>query len=189
MGRSGTGLGMAVVWGTVKDHGGHIEAESKPGQGTTFTLYFPAVRQAKTMQGFRPLPVAQFHGDGKTVLVVDDVETQREVALIMLEKLGYRATAVESGEAAVAYLETNQVDILLLDMIMNPGINGLETYQRILAIRPGQKAVIASGYTETEQVRAAQRLGAGRYIRKPYSLDLLGSALRDTLAGEARDVE
>lgn len=182
MGRSGTGLGMAVVWGTVKDHGGQIEVKSKAGEGTTFTVYFPATAKVEAVKMDRP-PIERFQGKGETVLVVDDVETQREIAVVMLEKLGYEAAAVDSGEAAVEYLKTNRVDILLLDMIMNPGISGLETYKRILEIHPNQKAVIASGYTETDQVRSAQRLGAGRYIRKPYSIEILGSALRETLTG------
>lgn len=182
MGRSGTGLGMAVVWGTVKDHGGHIEVESTKGEGTTFTIYLPTTPEpAKTHVVQRSID--RLTGHGETVLVVDDVDTQREIAQVMLEKLGYKPTAVASGEAAVQYLQTNQVDLLVLDMIMSPGIGGLETYQRILDIHPNQKAVLASGYTETEQVREAQRLGAGRYLRKPYSLEQLGLAIRLTLEG------
>jgi len=99
-------------------------------------------------------------------------------------KLGYVVSAVSSGEEAVEYLETRHVDLVLLDMIMDPGIDGLETYTRILKHHPCQKAVIVSGYAETERVRQAQRLGAGPYVKKPYLIDRLGIAIRAELDRE-----
>jgi DNA-binding NarL/FixJ family response regulator len=83
-----------------------------------------------------------------------------------------------SGEEAIRYLKTNPVDVLVLDMIMDPGMDGLETYRRILKFRPGQKAVIASGFSETGRVREAQRLGAGAYVKKPFLSDKIGPAIR-----------
>lgn len=177
MGRSGTGLGLAVVWGTVKDHEGYIDIETGNGKGTCFSLYFPATREAlpepKTAAG-RP----DIQGRGESILVVDDVAEQRELATHMLLKLGYVVMAVASGEEAVAYLENRHVDLVLLDMIMDPGIDGLETYMRILKSHPCQKAVIVSGYAETERVKQAQLLGAGPYVKKPYLIDRLGIAIR-----------
>ena len=99
----------------------------------------------------------------------------------MLGKLGYRAVTAATGEEAVIYLKHNSVDLLVLDMIMGDGIDGLETYRRIVERHPGQKAVIASGYSETERVRAAQRLGAGHYIKKPYTLQKIGIAVKSEL--------
>ncbi|MDA8137205.1 MAG: PAS domain S-box protein [Desulfobacteraceae bacterium] len=180
MGRSGTGLGMAVVWGTVQDHGGHIDVKSTAGQGTTFTIYFPATREALPAEE-PTLSIDNFKGSGENVLIVDDVETQREIATAMLITLGYTPAAVKSGEEAVEYLKTRTVELVLLDMIMRPGIDGLETYKRILALHPGQKAIIASGFSETERVKEAQALGAGTYIRKPYSIERLGLAIRKEL--------
>jgi DNA-binding NarL/FixJ family response regulator len=84
---------------------------------------------------------------------------------------------------AVEYLRSNRVDLLLLDMIMEPGMDGLDTYRRIIEMYPGQKALIASGYTETDQVREAQQLGAGRYLKKPYTLKGLGLAVYLELGG------
>jgi DNA-binding NarL/FixJ family response regulator len=81
----------------------------------------------------------------------------------------------------VEYLRGNKVDIILLDMIMTPGIDGLETYRRILRVNPRQKVIIVSGYAETQRVREAQRLGAGRYIRKPYMIKDIGIAIREEL--------
>ncbi len=158
MGKSGPGLGMAVAWGTVKDHNGFIDALSREGVGTTFSLYFPATREAPRAASI-PWRFADHRGNGQTILVVDDVAEQREIASAVLTKLGYRAEAASSGEAAVDDVARRPVDLLLLDMVMDPGIDGLETYQRILEIHPGQQAVIASGYAETSRVREAQQLG------------------------------
>ena len=180
MGRSGTGLGMAVVWGTVKDHKGYIDVQSTEGKGTTFTLYFPVSRKEITGKE-EALPMEEYMGKGETVLVVDDVEEQREMASRILNKLGYSVTSVSSGEEAVDYMRDNSADLLVLDMIMDPGIDGLETYKRILELHPGQKAIIASGFAETDRVKKAQRLGAGEYIKKPYTLGKIGMAVRDEL--------
>ena len=81
----------------------------------------------------------------------------------------------------MAYLQTNRVDLLVLDMIMEPGMDGLETYQRVVEINPKQKAIIVSGFSETERVKAAQELGAGAYVRKPYILEKIGLAIRREL--------
>ena len=180
MGRSGTGLGMAVVWGTVKDHKGYIDVKSTEGKGTTFTLYFPVTRKESAKDESR-LSIEDYRGTGESILVVDDVKEQREIAGQVLKRLGYSVTSVSSGEEAVDYMKDNSADLLVLDMIMDPGIDGLETYKRILELRPGQKAIIVSGFSETERVREAQRLGAGAYVRKPYLLEKFGLAVRDEL--------
>ena len=179
MGRSGTGLGLAVVWNVVQDHQGYIDVQSTE-NGTTFDLYFPIARQVISNRE-SSLPIENYKGAGETILVVDDVETQREIACNMLNVLGYETTAVSSGEEAVKYLQTHTVNLILLDMIMDPGINGRETYERMIKINPNQKAVIASGFAETEEVRQAQRLGAGPFIKKPFTLEKIGIAIKDAL--------
>jgi signal transduction histidine kinase len=130
MGRSGTGLGMAVVWGTVQDHHGHINVVSQVGKGTCFELYFPITRDP-LQAAAEILSLEKYRGHGESVLVIDDVMEQREIAAALLTRLNYRVSAVESGEKALAYLKGNAVDILVLDMIMDPGMDGLETYARI----------------------------------------------------------
>jgi two-component system cell cycle sensor histidine kinase/response regulator CckA len=180
MGRSGTGLGMAVVWGTVKDHKGYIDVQSREGKGTTFTLYFPVTRKEVDKEKSL-LSIEDYTSKGESILVVDDVEEQREIASGMLRKLGYSVTAVSSGEKAVEYMKDNSVSLLVLDMIMNPGIDGLETYKRILEFHPGQKAIIVSGFSETDRVKEARRLGAGAYVRKPFLLEKIGIAVRGEL--------
>ena len=181
MGRSGTGLGLAVVWGTVQDHNGYIEVDSTLGNGTSFNIYFPATR-TKIAAKTEALPIEKYSGQGENILVVDDAETQREIASNILEKLNYQVATVSSGEEAVEYLKSKPCDLIVLDMLMDPGIDGLETYKRILSIAPHQKAIIASGFSETEQVKETQRLGAGAYIKKPYTLEEIGMAVRTELA-------
>ena len=180
MGRSGTGLGLAIVWGTVKDHNGYIDVQTEVGEGTTFTLYFPVTRE-ELIAPQQKVPIEQYMGKGESVLVVDDIAEQRDIAARLLTRLGYEVHAVSSGEEAVEYLKGNKADILVLDMIMAPGIDGLETYQRVLEINPKQKAIIVSGFSETDRVKEAQKLGAGAYVKKPYVMEKIGVAIRDEL--------
>ncbi len=176
MGRSGTGLGLAVAWNVVQDHKGYIDVTTDE-NGTTFELFFPITRgeiQGKDLA----ITIEDFKGDGETILVVDDVASQRDISCKMLVTLGYKTKALSSGEEAVEYLKENTVDLLLLDMIMDPGINGRETYERIIKIHPNQKAIIISGFTETDDVKDAQKLGAGKYIKKPVTLEKIGLAVK-----------
>jgi len=179
MGRSGTGLGLAVVWNTVQDHNGYIDVKSGD-TGTVFELYFPVTREdvATEKQG---VPLEDYLGHGERILVVDDEERQREIACGMITKLGYTAETVSSGEEAVAYVTKHPVDLIVLDLVMPKGINGRETYEEIIKIRPGQKAIIASGYAKTDEVDTAQALGAGQYLKKPYTLEKLGVAVKEEL--------
>ena len=180
LGRSGTGLGMTVVWGTVKDHEGYIDIESAVGKGTTFTLYFPAKAGKPTsIQAMEP--AAQGMARGESILIVDDVREQREIASKMIAELGYSVEAVSSGEEAIAYLNKSPVDLLILDMCMEPGMDGLDTYREALKLRPGQRAIITSGYAETQRVKETQELGAGACIRKPFFIDTIGAAVRAEL--------
>jgi len=181
MGRSGTGLGLAIVWSTVKDHNGYIDVQSGTDEGTTFTLFYPVTREE--VDAFEEkIAIEEYKGNGESVLVVDDVEEQRQVVTTMLERLGYEVASVSSGEEAVEYLRKNNAQILVLDMIMEPGIDGLETYQQIVSFKPKQKAIIVSGFSETERVDMAKLLGAGAYVKKPYALEKIGVAIRDELA-------
>ena len=182
MGRSGTGLGMAVVWGTVSDHDGRISVGSDEGVGTTIEILLPATDQTEAGEAGVP-PMADYTGDGETILVVDDVAEQREIAALMLRRLGYTVEAVDSGEAAVEHLRCRPADLVILDMIMDPGIDGLETFRRIRQVNPGQRAIIASGYAETDRVKEALRLGASVYVKKPYTLEKLGTAVKAGLEG------
>jgi signal transduction histidine kinase len=169
MGRSGTGLGMAVVWGTVKDHHGYIQVQSRVNIGTIFDLYFPCagdLGMTPSVEEPGELPL----GKGERILVVDDMPEQRKIAAQMLAKLGYQADSVGSGEEAVSYLDSRPADLVILDMLMEPGIDGLETCRRIINRHKAQKVIIASGYAENDRIRRARQLGSGAFLRKPYSL-------------------
>jgi CheY-like chemotaxis protein len=180
MGRSGTGLGMTVVWGTIEDHKGYIDVQSALGHGTTFVLYFPATRQELIKKRI-VISIEEYKGKGESILVVDDVEKQRQMVSMILTTLGYSVSTVSSGEEAVEYVRKNQTDLIILDMVMDPGIDGLETFKRIHEFRPDQKAIIASGYSEAEQVAKCLALGVRQYIKKPYTLENIGIAVRQEL--------
>jgi len=180
MGKSGTGLGMAVVWGTIHDHDGYIDVDSTEGVGTTFSLFLPVMREKITNKEL--VPVEEYLGAKEKILVVDDVIEQREIAVTILSKLNYSVTSVSSGEEAITYMKDNSADLLVLDMIMDSGIDGFETYRKIKQFHPNQKAIIASGYSETDRVKKSQKLGAGQYIRKPYTLEKIGIAVKKELS-------
>ncbi len=183
MGKSGTGLGLAVVWNTVQDHGGSINVRSDS-SGTTFTLYFPASELSRANgpepAGRTPIDLS---GNGESILVVDDEPLQLDIASRMLGKLGYKVVCRGSGIEAVDYLRENSVDLVLLDMIMDPGLNGRQTYEHITRIHPRQKAVIVSGFSQSEEVKKARILGAGGFIRKPYSMTEVARAVKECLEG------
>ncbi|MCP4676938.1 MAG: PAS domain-containing protein [Deltaproteobacteria bacterium] len=180
MGRSGTGLGMAVVWGTVKDHDGYIDVKSEPGVGTTFSLYFPLTR-IEVEDNKRSTSMERLRGRGNSILVVDDMQSQRDIASEILKKLGYKVECVSSGAEAVEHMKTHSADLLVLDMIMEPEMDGLDTYRAILATHPKQRAIVASGFSETDRVKEAQKLCAGAYVRKPYTIEDLGLAVKTEL--------
>jgi signal transduction histidine kinase/ActR/RegA family two-component response regulator len=180
MGRSGTGLGMAVIWGSIQDHQGYINIKSELNQGTTFELFFPITRES-LIQKREVSSLASHMGNHETILIIDDVKEQIEIATRILKKLKYTPMAVSSGEAAVTYLKSHCADLLILDMIMEPGMDGLDTYEKTIEIHPGQKAIIASGYAENDRVKTLQELGAGPYIKKPYTIEKLGRAIKAEL--------
>ena len=135
----------------------------------------------KSLEERSEISLKNYIGKGEAILVVDDVEEQKKIASGMLRELGYSVISVSSGEEAVEYLKTNKADLLVLDMIMDPGMDGLDTYKKILENHPGQKTIIASGFSETDRVKEVQKLGAGAYIRKPFLLEKIGLAVKEEL--------
>jgi PAS domain S-box-containing protein len=181
MGRSGSGLGLSVVWNAVKDHRGYIDVSSQKEKGTCFELYFPATHN-KIVTIPDDFKVDDFKGDKENVLVVDDIKGQRKIATECLKSLNYIPYTVDSGKNALAFLQRHPMDILILDMEMEPGINGLETYREALKINPTQRAIITSGFPENEWRKKAKLLGIDQYIKKPYTLQDLACALKKELA-------
>lgn len=182
IGRSGTGLGLAMVWSTVHDHNGYVNLRSDE-QRTTFELFFPATRKQADE---KPTGISMnaFKGHGETILIVDDEEGQRTIASSLLNTLCYQTCTVTSGEDAIAYLQQQKADLVLLDMIMEPGMNGRETYEQILKINPAQKVIITSGFSEDEDIKKSHALGVIQCIKKPYTIDQIGIAIKQALHNE-----
>jgi PAS domain S-box-containing protein len=174
--KRGSGLGISVVDAVVKDHDGYMDMSSTLGKGSSFYVYFPVTREMVD-----PPILDEITGGDESVLIVDDDRVQRDVSLKLLSSLGYEATAVESGEAAVEMLRQHSFGLMVLDMIMPPGIDGAETYDRALAINADQKAIIVSGFAESDRVAAALRMGAGAFVKKPLTRRRLAVAVREEL--------
>jgi CheY-like chemotaxis protein len=179
MGRSGTGLGLTVVWNTVQDHNGYVVVENKQ-NFTTFDMYFPVTRKMTPVQ-IKKVSAGDLKGNGERILLVDDDPNQRDITGEMLKALGYHVAAADSGEAAVDKIRKNPFDLVVLDMIMPGGMNGLETYKEVLKIKAAQKAIIASGFSVNDDVKAAQRLGAGQFLKKPFAMEALARAVKNEL--------
>jgi PAS domain S-box-containing protein len=178
MGRSGTGLGLTVVWNALEEHGGTITVDSQK-HGTVFTVYLPA-SEIEVSTCDETIPLDKLKGKG-SILIIDDEELQRHLTTSMLVQFGYTVNSVSSGEAALDYLQKHPTDLLVLDMIMPPGMNGRETYEKILQMYPGQKAIIASGFSYNEDIQKTLQLGAQHFLKKPYYMEELGKAVREVL--------
>ncbi|MDR3671107.1 MAG: PAS domain S-box protein [Holophaga sp.] len=172
----GTGLGLAMVFGTMKAHGGDLELSSQPGQGTAVILTFPAL--APQPAPVAPGPAVEPAGTRPlAMLVVDDDELIRASLVPMLEIMGHAAQAVASGMEALDRLQGGaQVDLVILDMNM-PGLNGAETLARIKAVRPGQVVLMASGYNDSEVSRLLSSYPGVSCIQKPFSMKELNLKL------------
>ena len=179
LGRSGTGLGLSIVWNTVQDHDGVITVTSS-NQGTCFTLYFP-VSQEPGSELTDTGEEEDLTGHDEHILVVDDEPQLRDIASQILQVLGYRVHSVSSGELAIKFVQENPVDLIVMDMQMEPGMNGRQTYEEIIKLYPGQKAIIASGFSESDDVKAILALGACGFMKKPYSMVQLGQGVKAAL--------
>ncbi len=177
MGKSGTGLGLAIVYGIVADLKGFIDLKSEPGVGTEFSLYFPATRRLVTQHSkHRTVP----KGDER-ILIVDDDAEQRALAKKLLTHLGYEVFSTSSGRKAQRVVHNNDFDLIVMDMILEDEMDGLDSIEAILKQKPQQRFVIASGYSESERAKKAQKLTDAPYLTKPYSLNEIAHAIRSVL--------
>lgn len=171
----GTGLGLATVFGIVKQHKGHINVYSEPGNGSSFTIYFPRLEQQAESNGTPvELPLARLHQD-VTILLVEDNSMVRELTNELLTDQGYSVLVAENPRQAISLMETDSdaVDILLSDVIM-PGMSGPALYERLKAHKPDLKVIFMSGYNEDIIARQYMLGGSPHYIQKPFSsFDLL----------------
>lgn len=183
MGRSGTGLGMAIVWASIQDHKGFIDVQSRVGRGTAVDMYFPRTHEKRFVKAVDP-PFGELQGRGESILVVEDDMEYREIATQMLSRLGYQVSSVSNGEAAVEHAQQQKSDLVVLSMVLGSEMDGLATYRRLAEIRPGQKAIISSGLSQSDRIKKAHELGAGPVIKKPYSLKEIARVVRQELDRE-----
>jgi len=174
MGTSGSGLGLAVVYGVMQDLGGRIDVRSTKGEGSCFDLYFPCLQDLPVIDDVAPPSIV----GQQRILVVDDLTEQRELASLVLESLGYTVQSAENGHQALEILDRQTFDLVILDMIMEENFDGLDTYREIIIRNPHQKCIIASGYAENDRVKQALLAGVGGYVAKPYTIDMIGTAIR-----------
>lgn len=178
----GSGLGLSMVFGFVKQSGGHIKIYTEAGEGTTVKLYFPRAARAGDA---RPAPETAPSPRGlEHILVVEDDELVRQHLVGQLQSLGYRVSSAGDGPAALRLLETiDEIDLLLTDIIMPGGINGPELAERVLSLRPGTRVLYTSGYTENAIVHHGRVDPGVALLSKPYRRQELASKVRSVLDG------
>jgi signal transduction histidine kinase/CheY-like chemotaxis protein len=179
----GTGLGLATVFGIIKQMGGFLDVESAPGEGTTFRIFLPATDdlEAPTVTGIEPPPKTQTHG-GETLLLVDDEEDIRELAVLTLESRGFRVLAAASGDEALMLAEkyAGEIRVLITDVMM-PGMNGVQLADIASRIVPGLKVLFVSGHSNEAISDETLRATNGDYLQKPYLGEALASKIRAVL--------
>jgi PAS domain S-box-containing protein len=177
----GTGLGLSMVFGFIKQSGGHISVYSEPGIGTTFRLFLPRMTEAlQVVEAQMAAPLV--HGNGETVLVVEDNAALRRVVTRQLGELGYRVLEAGNAAAGLRLMERQSVDLLLTDVVMPGGTDGRELARRARQRWPGIKVVFTSGFSET---RLNDSPGPSAFctplLSKPYRKEELASAAREAL--------
>ena len=182
----GTGLGLAMVYGIVKHHGGFIKLDSTSGQGTCFKIFLPAIIEKSESHQTEHASVLEstVHTDEmnekkeKHILVVDDEDVVRFLAMDLLENMGYQAIPAEDGEQAVEIFESRKddIDLVLLDMIM-PKLGGVETFRELRKIDPEVPVVLLSGYTKDVAAQELLSEGARGFLQKPYKIQELAQVV------------
>ncbi|WP_372421422.1 PAS domain S-box protein [Salinarimonas chemoclinalis] len=180
---AGTGLGLSMVYGFVRQSQGHALIDSAPGRGTTVRMYLPCADEAPEEDAPATTALDAYRARGETILVVEDQPRVRRLAVARLRELGYAVLEAPDGPAALERLaEPGRVDLVLTDVVMPGGITGDALAARARALRPGVKVVLTSGYAEPDADRGAAADG-GAFLKKPYTACELGRVLRRTLAG------
>jgi CheY-like chemotaxis protein len=180
---SGTGLGLATVYGTVRQSGGYVWVYSELGEGTTFKVYLPRTMEPGGQEAERSIPAPKVRAHHETILVAEDEAVVREMVVAALERLGYRVMAASTGEEAVRLIDRlgDEIDLLLSDVVM-PGMSGPDLLDRARRAQPELRAIFMSGYTALTIGRPIQT--GVTLLEKPFSGARLGEVVRETLAAE-----
>jgi CheY-like chemotaxis protein len=177
----GTGLGLSMVFGFIKQSGGHINVYSELGVGTTFRLYLPRVA-AETAWSAEPQPTPSVHGAGESVLAVEDNPRLRQVVIRQLSALGYNPIEADGAAAALAILERGKIDLLFTDVIMPGPLDGISLARQVIDRWPTVRVVLTSGFAGTKFDDLLDSRGAPvRLISKPYRVDELAKVLSQVL--------
>jgi PAS domain S-box-containing protein len=176
----GTGIGLAVVYGVIKGHGGYIFCYSKVGKGTTFEISLPVVDAPIVPVENENIPSLEKREGKETILLVDDEDALVETGQELLSLSGYTVLTASSGEEVLDVLRKNgeKIDIIIMDVMM-PGMGGIKCLQEVLKIYPEMKVIMASGFIETEKKRTILSTGAAGFIKKPYRINDLNEKIRE----------
>jgi two-component system, cell cycle sensor histidine kinase and response regulator CckA len=175
-GKSGTGLGMMIIWATIKDHNGYLDIRSQEGKGTAFTFYLPAVKEPADVQ--KPRFVLEDYTGSETILVADANAAESEITRNMLTKLGYTVLAATGGAEALHMVKIQPVDLVILDVSLDGRPDCLETSKEILRIAQNKKVLVTSNSSGMEQAKELQQCGAEEFLQKPFTLEKLGTTVR-----------
>ena len=180
----GTGLGLSMVYGIVKSHGGHILCNSTPGKGTSFMIYFPVVKTVGDISS-KIVEASAPRGGNENILFVEDDETTRELGEEILTQFGYRVFTSSDCETAIKIYSENidKIDLIISDLIM-PGIGGKKLVETILSINPRAKIIIASGYNVQESALNVKEWGAKDFISKPYEMNRMLKVIKNVLSSK-----
>jgi CheY-like chemotaxis protein len=180
----GTGLGLATVYGIIKQHNGYIYVDSEPDKGTTFDIYLPVILDGELAQG-EIAADTQIPKGTETILVVEDESSLRKYVIDVLKPLGYKVIGAADGEEALKIIAEHEedIDLLLTDFIM-PGINGRELADTIQKDRPDMKVIIMSGYTDDVIAQYGALEDDLNFLQKPMTVRKLAGKIREVLDGK-----